>query len=505
MARTQTATVVVTDLVGSTALAAQLGHDRYESVRRTHLAALRAVVVDHGGTEVKGTGDGVLLRFDSAADAVRAAREMQRRVHAGRPERAAEDEGATVSPDQVPVAMRIGLAIGEVSFEAGDIFGPAVLEAARVCDATGPGEILCTAPVRWIAAALGDDVFEDADPLTLKGFDAPVPVARVRWTPDVDPTPSCFVVEIEAPGSATTRLLVTTAVDLGRDAEVPIEDTTVSRRHVQLAPASNGLLVTDLGSTNGTFVDGERLTTSVLLGPGDHARIGATTLRVVDGAQLPPAASAGRTTTASSLGTPVGFNRLERSGSVWTITYDDKVTPAPDSKGLRYLSVLLPAPGEDIHVLDLVAAVEGVGDDGLSADRGSSGPALDDAAKREYQQRIAELDRQLDVADRRGDQELARRAEDERAFLVQELAGAVGLRGRDRAARDDAERARSAVGRAIRGAVVRLAGTRPDLHQHLDATVHTGMHCAYRPDPRAARRWQVSGTAQSRHRSSPRP
>jgi class 3 adenylate cyclase len=53
MPRTETVTVVVTDLVGSTELASRLGHDAYEALRQQHFAALRAAVTKHGGTEVK--------------------------------------------------------------------------------------------------------------------------------------------------------------------------------------------------------------------------------------------------------------------------------------------------------------------------------------------------------------------------------------------------------------------------------------------------------------------
>lgn len=77
MARTETVTVVFTDLVGSTELASRLGHDRYEALRHEHFAALRTAVSAHGGAEVKTTGDGLMLRFDSAAGAIACAVAMQ--------------------------------------------------------------------------------------------------------------------------------------------------------------------------------------------------------------------------------------------------------------------------------------------------------------------------------------------------------------------------------------------------------------------------------------------
>src|SRR5258706_16312573 len=77
MAHTETVTVGFTDLVGSTELASRLGHDAYEALRQEHFNALRRAVAKHGGTEVKTTGDGLMLRFDSAASAIACAVAMQ--------------------------------------------------------------------------------------------------------------------------------------------------------------------------------------------------------------------------------------------------------------------------------------------------------------------------------------------------------------------------------------------------------------------------------------------
>jgi class 3 adenylate cyclase len=77
---TQTATILVTDLVGSTELRASLGEDRAESVRRDHDRSLVDAAQTHGGTVVKGLGDGVLVMFAGAAEAVAAAVDSQRAV-----------------------------------------------------------------------------------------------------------------------------------------------------------------------------------------------------------------------------------------------------------------------------------------------------------------------------------------------------------------------------------------------------------------------------------------
>ena len=95
MARTETVTVVFTDLVGSTDLASRLGHDAYEALRHEHFSALRTAVAAHNGTEVKTTGDGLMLAFASGADAIACAVAMQQATdvaarRANRRERAAE-------------------------------------------------------------------------------------------------------------------------------------------------------------------------------------------------------------------------------------------------------------------------------------------------------------------------------------------------------------------------------------------------------------------------------
>src|SRR5262245_2680822 len=122
MARTETVTVVFTDLVGSTELANRLGHDAYEALRHQHFATLRTAVAKHGGTEVKATGDGLMLRFDSAASAITCAVAMQQ---------------ATDGDAQI----RIGVSSGEATHEHGDYFGTPVVEAARLCASASGGQI----------------------------------------------------------------------------------------------------------------------------------------------------------------------------------------------------------------------------------------------------------------------------------------------------------------------------------------------------------------------------
>lgn len=96
--------------------------------------------------------------------------------------------------------------------------------------------------------------------------------------------PARRVVVLESPAlEPGTVFELTNTTRVGRGAENTIRldaDTTVSSRHAVLDSRSDGLWVEDSGSTNGTFVNGARVTSARLLQPGDVVRIGHTDLRV---------------------------------------------------------------------------------------------------------------------------------------------------------------------------------------------------------------------------------
>src|SRR5579864_1298566 len=96
--------VVFTDLVGSTELMSRLGEAAADEVRREHFALLRAAVAEHGGREVKNLGDGLMLVFDGVTGALACAVATQQAI-AGR------------SSDREPLAIRVGVAVGEAEVE----------------------------------------------------------------------------------------------------------------------------------------------------------------------------------------------------------------------------------------------------------------------------------------------------------------------------------------------------------------------------------------------------
>ena len=173
---TATATILVTDLVGSTELRVALGEERADGLRREVDARQAEAVAAHGGTLVKGLGDGVLALFTGAAEAVAAAVAVQQAAHT-----VGQRAGA-------PVQLRVGVSAGDVSLEDGDCFGTPVVEAARLCAQARGDQILVADVVRVLARGRGGHVFDREGTLTLKGLADPVDAWSVVWTPVTEGT-----------------------------------------------------------------------------------------------------------------------------------------------------------------------------------------------------------------------------------------------------------------------------------------------------------------------------
>jgi tetratricopeptide (TPR) repeat protein len=219
------------------------------------------------------------------------------------------------------------------------------------------------------------------------------------------------------------------------------------------------------------------------------------------------AAQAGGSVPAGPAGVPapeVPGYLFRQEGEYWTVAYEGSVVRLKDTKGLRHLARLLAHPGREFHAADLEAANGhsartaplGPGDRAARGelearpDLGDAGELLDARAKAAYKARLDELRAELDEAERFNDPARAAKAGAERAFLVGELARAVGLGGRDRRAASHTERARLNATRAIRAAMANLARANPALGRHLASTIRTGRYCSYTPDPRAPISWE---------------
>jgi class 3 adenylate cyclase/esterase/lipase len=131
------ATVLFTDIVGSTARAEELGDQKWRNLLDTHHAAVRREFARFRGKEVKSLGDGFLATFDGPARAIRCASAIVEAVRS------------------LGIEDRIGLHTGEIEVGDDDVRGIAVHIAARVAALAGPGEVLVSRTVRDLVAGSG--------------------------------------------------------------------------------------------------------------------------------------------------------------------------------------------------------------------------------------------------------------------------------------------------------------------------------------------------------------
>jgi class 3 adenylate cyclase len=144
------ATVMFTDIVGSTERASELGDRRWRELLDEHERLTRAELERHQGQEVKTTGDGVLATFDGPARAIRCATSL------------------ASATESLGLPVRVGLHTGECERRNGDIGGIAVHIGARVMAEAGPGEVLVSRTVKDLT--VGSDIdFEERGVRELKG------------------------------------------------------------------------------------------------------------------------------------------------------------------------------------------------------------------------------------------------------------------------------------------------------------------------------------------------
>jgi len=147
---TAIATMMVTDIVGSTQTMAGLGQERWRDLLDRHDAAVRRQLERFGGREIKTTGDGFLATFDGPARAVTCA------------------QAVGDAAGQLGLGVRAGVHTGEVELRGNDIAGMAVHIAARVAALAGPGEVLVTRTVIDLIVGSGIE-FADRGEHELKG------------------------------------------------------------------------------------------------------------------------------------------------------------------------------------------------------------------------------------------------------------------------------------------------------------------------------------------------
>jgi len=148
------ATVLFTDVVGSTENAARLGDRRWRELQAQHDALTRSELRRFRGREVKSMGDGFLATFDGPGRAIRCACAIRDAIR------------------ELGIEIRVGLHTGEVELQGDDVGGIAVHIAARVMAEARPGEVLVSSTVRDLVAGAGI-TFEDRGLAELRGIPEP--------------------------------------------------------------------------------------------------------------------------------------------------------------------------------------------------------------------------------------------------------------------------------------------------------------------------------------------
>jgi class 3 adenylate cyclase len=154
------ATVLFTDLVGSTELASELGDRRWRELLEAHRVVVRRELERFRGHEVDTTGDGFLATFDGPARAIRCATAIR--------------DGVTA----LGLEIRAGLHTGECELHDGNVAGIAVHTGARVAALAGAGEVLVSSTVRDLVAGSGIE-FENRGAHELKGLPTAVAIHAV--------------------------------------------------------------------------------------------------------------------------------------------------------------------------------------------------------------------------------------------------------------------------------------------------------------------------------------
>jgi len=160
-----TTTIAFTDIEASTEILERLGDDRWMDLLRWHGSAVATATESNGGEVVKSQGDGFMLAFSSATNALDASMAIQLASASGY--------------ESQPVRVRIGVHAGDAVRERADFFGHAVVVAARVAAMALGGEVLATQLVRDLVA--GNSKFSFGPPrfVELKGIEGTCAVHTV--------------------------------------------------------------------------------------------------------------------------------------------------------------------------------------------------------------------------------------------------------------------------------------------------------------------------------------
>ncbi len=257
------ATVVFTDLFGSTSVYEALGNAQATQAVTQVTDWIAKTIVEHGGRVVKLLGDGVLALFQNNQAAIDAVVEIQRRHQ--------ERMAKTAVAHRLPI--RVGISRGDVEIVAGDCYGDAVNVAARLSDLSGAHQIWANSlALEGINEAAGVR-YRVLGPITIRGRAEPCTVYQVDWEDDApsslltmqsdiiplfDPSQVDTLggqIELSWMDTSKTFKSFDLPIHIGRlrQAEFVVDDPRVSRTHARIDWRNGSMILVDL-STYGCWL-----------------------------------------------------------------------------------------------------------------------------------------------------------------------------------------------------------------------------------------------------------
>jgi hypothetical protein len=188
-----------------------------------------------------------------------------------------------------------------------------------------------------------------------------------------------------------------------------------------------------------------------------------------------------------------GKNIFRKEGQFWKIVFEGKEVILKNTKGLRYLALLIKYPDHKFHVPTLIQEPKGneiynvlaekqLSQEGLSISGiGNAGEILDSKAVGALKKQIKEIEEEIREAQDK-EPDTVEKLRESKEFLEEQLLSGIGLMGRRRKFSDHSEKARISVTNRIREIQEIIKKEHPALGQHLINSIKTGFSCSYTPD-----------------------
>jgi len=171
--------------------------------------------------------------------------------------------------------------------------------------------------------------------------------------------------------------------------------------------------------------------------------------------------------TASAMAT------MRTTSELCEIEFDGRTVSVRTTKGVVDIARIVAAGGREVHCTELAD---------VAVEQSSTGEVIDAAARRQYEDRIRDLQSDIEEAERDNDYARSYRLQVELDTIIDHLTSSLGLGRKTRKGTDNAERARSAVTHRVKGTIRMLTKLHPSLGKHFEHSINTGVYCSYRPE-----------------------